>query len=370
MGNPKYTGDLLWDTLNLNWTEFHKKHPTILKNTYKGKRSYWRKKIESGEVIMPEEPRLTKTWESAAFNRETNEWEHTTLSAYEHSADPNTILEPANQIIVRATRTRPRIAKDLSALIITDLQAWQGRMEDGELYNFHDTTALDIVNSIAKNEQPNEVVIVGDFSDFPSLSRFKQEKAFEDTLNPSLREMQRLLGTIRANNPNAKITLLEGNHEKRLRNYIYDKARHLYGLDALDIRNLLRLSDVEVEYVDGYPNGRYWLNDRLKVIHGETVKQLGKTVTNLIRNDDTSSITGHIHRFEMASRTIPGRDTGRLIMAASFGTLSRIDGAVPSYHSSHDEQGRPMLHIEQSTRCRYGVLPTGRRTLRYPAYHD
>lgn len=290
----------------------------------------------------------TSRWEAGAFDREKGEWVHTMLHSWRNEQrDPNELIQQVPPIKVYPTKRKPRAHKERNALIMTDMQIWQGRTDEGELYNFHDTTAIDIVNAIGKEEQPDEVILLGDFLDFPTLSKFRQEKAFEDTLNPSLAEASRILGEIRANNPDAKITLLEGNHEKRLRNFIYDKARALYGLEALDIRNLLRLADVEVEYIDGYPNGRYWLNDRIKAIHGNTVKQLGKTVVNLVKNDDSSTLTGHIHRFEMATRTIPGRYAGRLVMAASFGTLSRIDGPVPSANSSLDGQSRPMPNIEQ-----------------------
>ncbi len=355
MGKRKWVGEVFASLMHDDWKTFHQKWPLVLYNTYKGKRGYYKAKISRGELVMPpspeigpeEEKRLMKTWEVAMRGAD-GEWDTTTLHSYEHYRDLNDTINLLPPIKVYPTKTKPRAkSKERTALIYTDMQVWEGRNEDGALYHFHDVDAIDVVNAIGKEEQPDEVVLVGDFVDFPVLSKFKQEKAFEDTFNPSLLEMQRQLAQIRANNPNAKITLLEGNHEKRLRRYIYDRARELYGLEALDIRNLLHLKDVEIDYVDGYPNGRYWLNDRLKVVHGETVKQLGKTVTNLIRNDDTSSITGHIHRFEMATRTIPSRHAGRLIMAASFGTLSRIDGSVPSYHSSHDDQGRQMLHIEQ-----------------------
>lgn len=270
------------------------------------------------------------------------------------TVDEAVFVSQAEPTVIYPTETRPRPStNEKQALIVTDAQIWLLRDDNDVLHPAHDNNAIDVVLGISKEEQPDKIILVGDFLDFPSLSKFKQEKAFEDTLTASINEAHKILAKLRANNPNAEIALLEGNHEKRLSNFIYDRARQLYGLKRpgdelpiLDIRNLLRLADLGIDYYGGYPNGRYWLNDRLKVVHGDTVKQLGKTVTNLIRNDDTSTITGHIHRFEMATRTIPSRFAGRLIIAASFGTLSRIDGAVPSAHSSLLD-GQPTLHIEQ-----------------------
>jgi hypothetical protein len=269
--------------------------------------------------------------------------------------DLTAFISQAAPTRITPSRARGTKSKERQALIVTDVQAWMGRDSEGGLHPFHDYNAIDIVQTIGKDNQPDEIIIVGDFADFPSLSKFKQEPAYQGTLNESFDEMHRILAQFRANCPDARIVLLEGNHELRLRNYVQQEAGKLMGikranldeLSVLDLQFLLRLDELEIDYIEGYPNGRYWLNDRLKVIHGNTVRQLGKTVVNLIRNDDTSSITGHIHRFEMAQRTIPTRYAGRLIMAASFGTLSRIDGALPSYHSSYTPDNKPTKHIEQ-----------------------
>jgi predicted phosphodiesterase len=266
-------------------------------------------------------------------------------------SEPNTLdrenfISQAAPTIIRPSRSRGKIdRKEKKALIITDTQI-----------PFHDPNALSIIQQIAKDNKPDQICIVGDILDFPTLSSFMTEDPHKNTLVSSLDTTHQLLAGLRADNPNAKIELLEGNHEYRLRRFIGDKACELYGIrradrprerSVLDLSFLLRLDELEANWHDGYPNGRLWINDRLKVIHGNTVKQLGKTVLAALKNDDTSTIMGHIHRFEMAQRTVPGRHAGRLIMAASFGTLSSITGAVPSHHSSVDGLGRQMKHIEQ-----------------------
>jgi predicted phosphodiesterase len=338
--------------------------PDYSRRTLKGKRSYWAIKIREGKAEMPERPaeanqgpRLVSTWEMMHKNNE-GEAEITTLHKFDHATEMTRELfvSQAGPTIIRPTRSRSKMSSgDRTALIVTDAQIWVGKDQDGDTHNFHDQQAIDIVHQINKDNKPDDIIVVGDFLDFPTLSRFKQEPAYQGTINPSLDEAHKTLAQMRADNPNANIKLLEGNHELRLRRYVNEEANKLQGVrrantdepSVLDLRFLLRLDELGVEYLDGYPNGRHWLNDRLKVVHGNTVKQLGKTVTNLVKNDDTSSIVGHIHRFEMAQRTIPGRNAGRLVAAASFGTLSRIDGAIPSYHSSYDSHDKPMLHIEQ-----------------------
>jgi hypothetical protein len=60
-----------------------------------------------------------------------------------------------------------------------------------------------------------------------------------------------------------------------------------------------------------------------------------------------STISGHIHRAEMQSRTYTGLG-GREMQTIHFspGTLARTTGEVPSTTSSTDEFGKPIRHVE------------------------
>ncbi|WP_218571937.1 hypothetical protein, partial [Pseudomonas sp. SZ57] len=84
----------------------------------------------------------------------------------------------------------------------------------------------------------------------------------------------------RANAPEAEVTLIEGNHDRRLQKSILRNAKAAFGLKrandpeswpVLSVPNLLRLDDLGVEYVEGYPAGEKWINDNLVCIHGHKV---------------------------------------------------------------------------------------------------
>jgi hypothetical protein len=90
----------------------------------------------------------------------------------------------------------------------------------------------------------------------------------------------------------------------------------------------------------------FWLNDRLKVVHGDKVASGGSTAHKYLATEKVSVIYGHIHRREWAERTREDRDGAKTIMAASPGCLARIDGVVPSTKGGHDLDGRPLHRSE------------------------
>jgi len=253
-----------------------------------------------------------------------------------HQAKP-TIIRPS-----KSTAKKPTNEK--LAIILPDIQAGFRQYEDGSLDPIHDTKALDIALQIIKDTKPDQVILNGDNLDFPQLGRFAQENTFGTTLNATLDYVHQFLAQIRANAPDTKIVYLAGNHELRLSKYIMQYAEKLYGVRqagttdrVLTIPFLLNLADIECEYKSGYPAAQYWINERLKAIHGSVVRPAGKTAAALVSADETSTLFGHIHRHEYAAKTAKNFSGARLVIAQSFGCLARIDGAVPSYGSGVDE---------------------------------
>ena len=225
--------------------------------------------------------------------------------------------------------------------------------EDG-LDPIHDESAISIALQIIKDMKPDKVILNGDNCDFPNFGRFAQENSFFETTNATFNYVHQLLAQIRANSPESEIIYIAGNHEERLRKTLMTNVPQIRELRVagtgerpMTVPFLLNLSALEVEYISGYPAGAYWLTDELKVIHGDIARQSGgMTASAYLKRENTSTIYGHIHRQELAYRTRGSRYAGELLVAASFGCLARIDGAVPSYHSGVDEDGRPERYIE------------------------
>jgi hypothetical protein len=180
--------------------------------------------------------------------------------------------------------------------------------------------------------------------DFPSLSRYEQRPAWQNTVQKTIDRFHQYLAETRANAPDAKIVSITGNHEDRFRASIAKYNAELLGIKqagaevgSLTLRHLLRLDELEVEHIDGYPNGRFFLEDNLQAMHGYIVRGGGRTAAAVSNREDVSTLFGHIHRIERATRTVPGRAGGRFIVAASFGTLARLGGHVPGRGFATDE---------------------------------
>lgn len=138
-------------------------------------------------------------------------------------------------------------------------------------------------------------------------------------------------------------------------NYIMDNAMACFGLrrgnepeswPVMSVPYLCRMDDYNIEYMPGYPAAEIWINQRLRVIHGDKVASNASTAHKYLGTEKTSVIYGHIHRREWAERTRSDHDGPRTIMAASPGCLARIDGAVPSTKQGLDLDGRPLVRHE------------------------
>lgn len=207
-------------------------------------------------------------------------------------------------------------------------------------------------------ERPDVTVWLGDYLDFAPFGRWSQEPGFVNTVQPAIEEGYEWLAKTAA--LSGEVRLIEGNHDARLERYITDNALAAAGIrraaeppeswPALSVPYLLRMDELGVEYVGGYPAGATYLNDALACIHGHVVKSGGSTAAEVAKQEQVSVIFGHVHRIETHYKSRNSRGRPRTVMAHSPGTLARIDGAVPSAHSARAMRtGKPVKHFEDWT---------------------
>jgi predicted phosphodiesterase len=242
-----------------------------------------------------------------------------------------------------------------TAVIVPDMQIGFYTGKDGQPVPTHDPVAIDLFLSITKSLDPDMVVMVGDNLDLPEFGKYRLSPAFAQTSQQSIDGATELCFRVRAAAPHAEIKWLAGNHEERLANYLLDNARAAFGLrkgatpegwPVLSVPFLCRLDESGVDYLEGYPANEFWLNERLHVIHGDRVMSNGSTAHKYLAQQKTSVLYGHVHRREWAERTFKKWDGAKTIMAASPGTLAKIDGSVPSTKGSIDLHGRPLTVVE------------------------
>lgn len=239
-----------------------------------------------------------------------------------------------------------------TGVILPDPQIGFWRDTDtGELDPFHDEKAMAVATRIVRDADPDLIVLLGDVLDLAEFSRFEQEPSFAMTTQASLDRTHLWLAELRANAPRARIVYIEGNHDRRLRKAIVANAKAAFGLrqaastpatwPVMSIPHLLRLDELDVEYVEAYPAGTFWINDNLACVHGERLK-----VSQVVDEERHSVIQGHVHRIALQHKTRRVRGGAKSMLAATPGCLCRIDGAVPSTKGSTDSFGKPIYRPE------------------------
>ena len=68
-------------------------------------------------------------------------------------------------------------------------------------------------------------------------------------------------------------------------------------------------------------------------------------------DERVSTITGHNHHVEILWETFSFRDGPVDRMSATLGCLARVDGEVPSFHSSTDTRGNAVRNYENWQQC-------------------
>jgi len=325
------------------------------KNLVRRKQEYNKK-----ESIVEQEPTkrvLKKEWEVSAFNRETQEWTTAMNHGYEHELDPSEMFkdwQPATPARITPSRRKPIVRDHKTLLVFGDMQA-DFRRIDNELEPIHDVSAVNALLALSKDLQPDEAINLGDTLDLSSLSRFNADSDhFYRTLGPSFQYIHNTYAQMQSDNPEMKITEVDSNHHKRLTDFVLKQMPSFYGVrqagadptdyPVMTYPYLANLKHLGVNWVGGYGAAEYRYKDDLVFIHGNFSVSGGSTAAKLSKqNPDRNIVQGHAHTAQEHYRTT--RD-GRYLGAFVVGALCRLDGVVPSYHSSIDEMGAPVHYQE------------------------
>ena len=266
------------------------------------------------------------------------------------------VIQPGPQVRLQPRKIKPARADGWhDAMILPDMQVGYYRSRSGDLEPIHDEEAIAVALAITADINPTLVILVGDNLDGAELGKYRTSPAYQQTTQAAIDRLATLCAELRHAAPNARIVWLAGNHEERLPRYLLDNAVAAFGLrkgnapdswPVLSLPYLARMDEHDIEFVPGYPASAFWINDRLRVIHGDKVASGGSTAHKYLGNEKVSVIYGHIHRREYAARTREDRDGPKEIMAASPGCLATINGAVPSTKGGLDLDGRPMTRVE------------------------
>jgi len=243
------------------------------------------------------------------------------------------------------------------ALKGADTQIGFRQLPDGTMDPFHDADAMNCFVQAALQLQPDKIQILGDFLDLASQGRFAQEATFAQTTQEALNAGHAFLAKLRASCPDAQIVVIEGNHDKRMQNFIEANAVAAFGLKragmpeswpVMSLPYLLRLEELNIQYVDAYPAATDWDNDNTRNIHGTKANAKGSTTAQYVHeHPHLNTWAGHTHRAEITYHSVTGpRGEPIESYSANPGCLCRTDGAVPSVHGAIGADGTPARIVE------------------------
>lgn len=266
------------------------------------------------------------------------------------------VVQQGKPVQLQKVTTKPvKKAGYKTCVVVPDIQFGFFRNKDGTLEPTHDEVAIDICLAMIKDLQPEIIACVGDNLDLPEMGKYITYPSYAQTTQASIDRATMFCAQMRDAAPHARIVWLAGNHEERMPKYLVQNAGAAYGLrkgmtpeswPVLSVPYLCRMDEFGVEYKPGYPAADFWINKKLKIIHGDRVKSSGSTAHVYLNAEKVSVIYGHIHRIETAFKTREDYEGPKTVMAASPGCLARIDGAIPSTKGGVDLDGRPLTRHE------------------------
>ncbi|KKN32173.1 hypothetical protein LCGC14_0816700, partial [marine sediment metagenome] len=182
---------------------------------------------------------------------------------------------------------------------------------------FQDQRVIREVELFMEELQPDMIVYPGDIGDWYGISSFDKNPSRADRLQSDLSSVGAMFKRQRALCPNARMIEEDGNHEDRLRRFIW---RHpgVAGLRDLDLARLMRVEDTWevlpykslVEYAS------------LLIEHGDLVRQhAAYTAKAMFEKRGSSGIVGHTHRFGVYTR----RDASEEYIYVENGCTCRLD---------------------------------------------
>lgn len=197
-------------------------------------------------------------------------------------------------------------------------------------------SALAVIAYLREQGTLAQVALCGDHLDLAPWSKYRTTPDLQQTTNESLKAFYDFLVQLRETCA-CPIDWFEGNHEKRIMDFLAEKAPEAWSLRdpttgkrVFALENLLHLDALDVNYVAPYGTRKWYFDNKLFGYHGtKHGGKLGQVFEQHLAEGAASCFFGHVHTQGMVKKTldVPGRPE---YFAASPGSGCRSDGLVPS----------------------------------------
>ncbi len=166
----------------------------------------------------------------------------------------------------------------------------------------HDRKAFNLLLEVIKSVEPHIVTCLGDMIDCYTISRFQKDPTRKYRLSHEITQARNMLGEVKAIVPaGCRLIFHGGNHEDRLRKYVWGRCPDLACLPELSWDSLLHLTKTGWDYLPyetPFKIGQLWHH------HGDVIRQKsGYTARALMEKVGGNAICGHTHRLAHIHRT-------------------------------------------------------------------
>lgn len=155
---------------------------------------------------------------------------------------------------------------------------------------YHNKVMVKNFAQFCKDEQPDQIILGGDIVDFYDLSSFDKNPDRLNNLQDEISECVDFIKNLRKACPDSKLVYIIGNHEDRLRRFLW-KNPQLASLEALKLEELLQFKKYKVEFCESY-----FING-FEYTHGDLVRKHSSYSAKCeFENRGHSGMSHHVHR--------------------------------------------------------------------------
>jgi predicted phosphodiesterase len=200
---------------------------------------------------------------------------------------------------------------------------------------YHCKEAFDLMLKVAKDQRIDEIVLLGDFGEFQSVSTHAKDPSFQKSLVNEAKSVNKELDRLDRLFPHANKVYIEGNHEYRLYRYIRDRAPELDGI--FNWMDLLKLNQRKKwKWIPYSPDQRYPILKSKLLARHEPSSGGAHSAALTIQKTGNSVIFGHIHRIQEYQTVMLD---GRCHRGITPGWLGDQNHEVFNYVKGHHQWG-------------------------------
>jgi predicted phosphodiesterase len=186
---------------------------------------------------------------------------------------------------------------------------------------YGDMRSINALIKYMKTEKWDYMVILGDFLDYFTISKYNDNRPGMIEGKTILKEVQqgevlldRLLEACRAKNKKCKVVYLEGNHEARAYEFAY-KFPHLKGI--IEPENVLHFKKKRITYIKSWTTDKVFRLGKAVFTHGNYTNQ--HHAKKMVEAYEDNVFYGHVHDCNSFNKT--SRGTGKTKVGQAMGCL-------------------------------------------------